>query len=889
MSLPAGTRLGAYQIVSLLGAGGMGEVYRARDAKLQRDVAIKILPSLFARDSERLARFEREARTLAALNHPHIAQAYGLVDLPAEAGSHGLVLEFVDGEDLSERIRLHGRIPLDEALAIAAQVVEALEAAHEQGIIHRDLKPANIKLRVDGQAKVLDFGLAKALAPVDPAGRDVNIENSPTITSPFQLSQLGVVLGTAAYMSPEQAKGKPVDKRADIWAFGCVFYEMLAGRRPFAGEDVTDTLAAIVRADPDWSCLPPETPAGVRTLLRRCLEKDRRERLPDIGAARLELRDALHPVGGGAAPPVPAPRGRGGPLPWLLFAAAVIAALAAIGHDVLMRPATDVRTYKSVILPPAALSGAPALRLQVSPDGRRLAFVAPDEAGRPLLWVRPLDGFAAQALNGTVNAVAPFWSADSRWLAFFADGKLKKIEIATGTITTLCDAIPGPPGSWNRDDVIIFTSTNGLSRVPAAGGKPEALTRLAAGELTHICPFFLPDGHHFLYTAIAAGATRGVFAGSLDSAEVTRLLDDPTNAVYADRRLLFLRDGTLMAQPFDPDTRRLSGAAVPIAEPVLTNFGTGTGAFSVSQNGVLVYQTGNYAGTQLVWYDRAGHALGTLGEPKGYRDVQMSADGRFVSVTVSTAAQSRVWVFDVLRNLGRPFTVDNEVSQAAVWTPDGQSIIYSARRGASFDLFRRSSTGGDSETLLLHDDFTKLPLEVTATANGLTLLYRIPRAAERGELWLLPLTGERTPRALAPGNANQVPAAVSPDGRWLAYAVDEGPHREVYVTSFPDGNGNWPVSSDGGDNPRWRADGKELFFAANDRLLAVDVTTSANQFAAGPVKELFTMRVPASVLGTRATYAPSPDGQKFLVNTYDQRAEVVPITVVVNWANGLPK
>jgi Tol biopolymer transport system component len=572
----------------------------------------------------------------------------------------------------------------------------------------------------------------------------------------------------------------------------------------------------------------------------------------------------------------------------VLFAAAVIAVVAAIGHDVLMRPATDVRIYKSVILPPAALSDAPALRLQVSPDGRRLAFVAPDDAGRTLLWVRPLDGFAAQALNGTVNAVAPFWSADSRWLAFLADGKLKKIEIASGTITTLCDAMQAPPGSWNRDDVIIFTSANGLSRVPAAGGKPEPLTRLAAGERTHISPFFLPDGHHFLYTASAYGARRaGVFAGSLDSAEATRLLDESTNAVYADRRLLFLRDRTLMAQPFDPDARRLSGAAVPIAEAVLTNFATGTGAFSVSQSGVLVYQTGNYAGTQLVWYDRSGHALGTLGEPKGYRDVQMSADGRFVSVTASTAAQSRVWVFDVLRNLGRPFTFGNEVAQAAVWTPDGQSIIYSARRGASFDLFRRSSTGGDSETLLLHDDFDKLPLEVTA--DGRTLLYRIPRAAASGELWLLPLTGERKPRALAPGNADQVPAAVSPDGRWLAYVVNEGPRPEVYVTSFPDGNGKWLVSSDGGDNPRWRADGKELFFAANDRLLAVDVTTSANQFAAGPVKELFTMRVPASALGTRATYAPSPDGQKFLVNTYDQRAEVVPITLVVNWANGLPK
>jgi eukaryotic-like serine/threonine-protein kinase len=475
MRLAAGNVVGSYEIVAAIGAGGMGEVYRARDTRLHRDAAIKILPDAFARDSERLVRFEREARTLATLNHPHVAQVYGVVDLPGEGSGRALVMEFVDGEDLSQRLSRAGAIPLDEALPIALQVTEALEAAHAQGIIHRDLKPANIKVRADADVKVLDFGLAKALAPE--IASSAAIENSPTITSPFQMSQLGVILGTAAYMAPEQAKGKAVDKRADIWAFGCVLYEMLTGRRAFAGEDVTDTLAAIVRADPDWSALPSDTPSAVRTLLRRCLEKDPRERLPDIGAARLELKDTRAAVVSSPQPAAEVSRRK--PLvPWLVAAVATVTAIAAIAYHGAVRPLPDARVYKSIIVPPAPLLAAPVRRLQISPDGRRLAFVAPDATGRTVLWVRPLDDAQAQPLRGTEGAGAPFWSPDSRWIAFQADGRLKKVEASGGTVTTIAQSVEGPSGTWNLDNVILTTGPdNALIPITLIVNWPQMLRR----------------------------------------------------------------------------------------------------------------------------------------------------------------------------------------------------------------------------------------------------------------------------------------------------------------------------------------------------------------------------------------------------------------------------
>ena len=884
MPLTPGSRIGAYEIVAAIGAGGMGEVYRARDMKLRRDVAIKVLPDLFARDPERLARFEREARTLAALNHPHVAQVYGV-----EAGA--LIMEFVEGEDLAQRITRGGAIPLDEALPIAFQIAEALEAAHERGIIHRDLKPANIKVRSDGTVKVLDFGLAKAVE-FDREPSSADMAHSPTITSPFAMSNMGVILGTAAYMAPEQAKGKPLDKRVDIWAFGCVLYEMLAGRRPFDGEDVTDTLAAIVRADPDWAALPANTPATVRTLLRRCLEKDCRERLPDIGAARLELKEA-RTTGVAEAVLVKPPPARSSPLPWIVAAVAVLGAIAAGAYARLARPAADTRVFKSVIVPPSPLSGAPALRLAISPDGRRLAFVAPDATGNTMLWVRPLDSSVAQPLTGTTNARAPFWSPDSRSLAFIADGKLRRIDGSGGPILTICNAPDTPPGTWNRDDVIVFSGFRGpLTRVPASGGTPVAVTELTPeiGERIQIMPFFLPDGRRFLYTAGTGGSRSvGIYVGSLDTTKTVPLLPAGSNAAYANGYLLYLRDTTLMAQRFDPDSLKLSGEIVPVATDVQINTATGTGAFSVSQAGVLVYQTGASSGTRLVWHDRAGQQLGSVGTQTGNRDVQLSPDGRWASVTLTgtSSQQPDIWLFDLARGLSRRLTFGGSGSMDAVWSPDGHRVAYASRSKKVLDLFQRNVSGVGTEELLLEDEVDKYPLGFTP--DGKFLLYFVPTGAATGHVWLLPMSGDRKPRPFNHTKDSEVPAEVSPDGRWIAYVSDENGRREVYVTSFPDATGKWQVSTTGGENPRWRKDGKEMFFNAGDRFVAVDVVTTGAQFDVGGLRPLFNVRVPPPALGTRSTYAVSPDGQRFLFNMWDPAAASSPITVVVNWPEEVKK
>ena len=885
MRLTPGTRLGPYDIVAPVGVGGMGEVYRARDTKLQRDVAIKVLPDLFARDPERLARFEREARTLAAVNHPHIAQVYGVEGA-------ALIMEFVPGDDLAQRIAREGGIPLDEALPIAIQIAEAIAAAHEQGIIHRDLKPANIKVREDGTVKVLDFGLAKALAPADARAGAPSIENSPTITSPFQMSQLGVVLGTAAYMAPEQAKGKPIDKRVDIWGFGCVLFEMLTGRKPFDGEGVTDVLVAIVRDEPHWALLPAETPPPLRTLLRRCLQKDRRERLPDIGAARIELKDLI--AGGPAFQRTPASSGarrRAAILPWALFALSVLAAVAIGVYAFAPRPAAARPVYRSSIVPHTGLSGAPALRMKLSPDGRLLAYVAPDANGRPTVWVRALDSLTERPVPGSAEAASPFWSPDGRWIAFFADGKLKKADLSSGAVISICDGIAAPPGTWNREDVILFTgSASTIARVPAAGGKPVEVTRMAEGQQTHISPHFLPDGRHFIYTVSAASAREpGVFVASLDDAQPVKLLDLPTNTAYANGYLLFMRDTTLMAQPFDVRTRSLSGEAVPIAEGVQMNPATGTGAFSASETGVLVYQTGAFAGTQLTWFDRTGQRIGIMGEPKGYRDVQLSPDGNIASVTITGPnAPGDIWLLDVQRKIPRRFTF-NEVASSAVWTFDGRAIVYAARRSVGIgprDIYRKPVSGTADAQLLLQDDVDKLPVAIAPDGS---VLYRVAGSAAAGELWVLPAAGDRTPRPFETGVRTYSSATVSPNGKWIAYSMLESRRREVFVSAFPARAGKWQVSSDGGDTPVWRRDGKELYFTSNDKLMAVDVTTSGTQFEAGVARPLFPVRVPAPGLGTRSTFAATPDGQRFLVNTWDATTGVTPITLVVNWPDTLKK
>jgi Tol biopolymer transport system component len=705
------------------------------------------------------------------------------------------------------------------------------------------------------------------------------------------MSALGVILGTAAYMAPEQAKGRAVDKRADIWAFGCVLYEMLTGRRAFEGEDVTDTLAAIVRAEPDWSRLPAETPASIRTLLRRALEKNPRERLPDIGAARLDLKEAqaVFPIRLNAGAPSAA---RPVFLPWAIAGAAVLIAVGAAVYALRHRAVPDLRVFKMSIIPPSPLSGAPVLRFTLSPDGRRIAFVAPDSAGNSVVWVRGLDETSAHALSDTANAASPFWSPDSKYIAFFAGNHLRRIDANGGAAQPLCDALSGPPGSWGRQDVILFTGTGTLiQRVAATGGKPvdvtDPLPEPNGG--TQISPVFLPDQRHFLFTATTGGSqSRGVYVASLDSKQVTRVVDASSNAAYAGGYLMFLRATTLMAQRFDPTTLTLSGRETPIALDVQINTATGTGAFSASESGILAYQSGPSSGTAPTWFDRSGAANGTLAAPGGYRDVQLSPDDQWAALTLTDdrGQSPDVWLFDLVRGLRRRFTFEG--GYAAVWSPDGLTIAYASPRGdGSVALVSKQVSGAAAEQPLLRDGKANYPLAFTR--DGKYLLYAVQTRANGGTLYALPLLGDRIPRQLIHNTSPQTPGEVSPDGRWLAYTSLETGRREVFVTSFPDAAGQWQISTNGGDAPRWRADGKELFFISGDRFVATEVVPRADRFDSGALRQLFEIHVPAPQLGTRSTYAPTRDGQRFLFNTWDAKAALSPIVVVVNWPETMAK
>jgi hypothetical protein len=681
MALAKGDCFGAYEVIGLLGVGGMGEVYRARDTRLKRDVALKVLPEGLAHDAERLARFQREAELLASLNHPNIAAILGLEEAD---GIQGLVLEIVEGETLAERI-VRGPIPVAEALPIARQIAEALEAAHEHGVIHRDLKPANIKLRDDATVKVLDFGLAKALHGELAAA---DLSQSPTLS--LAATRMGVILGTAAYMSPEQARGKAVDRRTDLWAFGCVLYEMLSGVQAFRGEDVTEILAAVVMKEPAFDALPADTPQPIRTLLHRCLRKDRRDRLSDAGTARIEIKEALSAPA--AAQPVTIPaharRLTSARVAWSVTGMAILAASFMAFPYVRVGP-ESTPAVRFFVSPPDAWSvavaststGAAQVPLAVAPDGRRIAFVSMSGNGTTQIWVRSLDTLAARPLAGTEGANSPFWSPDGRFLGFFADGKLKKVDIVGGPPITLSDAPDGRGGSWNQEGVILFSPGTGpLQKVSAAGGSPSAATVLGSGEVRHNRPYFLPDGRNFFH--YTTGSNAGIYLASLDSPEHTSL---PLNAdampvIYSQGHLLFLREETLMAQPFDLAARELTGEAFPIAEQIqITGGGSPySGVFSASPNGVLAYRTGTGpAGTELRWFDRAGKPIGVAGDSAAYRDIRLSPDGKQAVVELpDQSGQIDLWVYDVTRRVRTRFTFDPAFDTNPVWSPDGSRIAF---------------------------------------------------------------------------------------------------------------------------------------------------------------------------------------------------------------------
>jgi eukaryotic-like serine/threonine-protein kinase len=888
MAILPGRRLGPYEIMSAIGAGGMGEVYRARDTRLNRDVALKVIPEVFAADGDRMARFEREAKLLASLNHPHIAAIYGLEE---SSSTDALVMELVEGPTLADRIAA-GPIPLDEALPIAKQIAEALEYAHDHGVIHRDLKPANIKVKPDGTVKVLDFGLAKAMLD-EPDAAD--IQNSPTLS--MAATMAGTILGTAAYMSPEQAKGKPADRRADIWAFGVVLFEMLTGNRLYTGENAPETLASVIKEEPPFERLPSDTPPAIRNLLRRCLEKNLKRRLQHVGEARILIEDALS----SAAVAETIAKPRKGYERLMTAVAAIAIVIAAVGWGAFAyfrRAPQNAATMRFFVSPPgtgglaltaSTPSGAFVGPLAVSPDGSRIVIVATGADGKTQLWVRSLDTLTAQVLAGTEGAFQPFWSPDSRYLGFFADGKLKKIEVSGGPPVTLCVAPDPRSGTWNQGGVIVFapTTNSALQKVSAAGGVPTAATVLGQGETAHVRPFFLPDGRHFVYRAYTGPAGGPIYVASLDSVERKLLFNaDSTNVVYSQGYLLFLREATLMAQPFDAQRLTLAGDAFPIAEQILLFATTSqpSGVFSASENGLLAYQTGTgAAGAQLEWVDRTGKQVSVLGDSAA-EDLEVSPDGKRASVNIPTPNAKNIWVYDVARGLRTRFTFDAAGDLTSIWSPDGSRVVFNSRRKGHYDLYQKASSGAGAEEVLLEDNTDKYP--TGWSPDGRFILYRSIGTATGDDIFVLPLSGDRKPFPFLKTQFNENFAKFSPDGRWIAYVSDESGKNEVYVAPFPGPGGKWQISTDVGNYPRWRHDGNEIFYLAPDyKLMAAAVNGKGSSFQVGQVKPLFQTRARTA----RYEYAVSADGQRFLINTITQQTASAPITVVLNWTAGLKK
>jgi len=894
MPLSVGDKLGPYEILAPIGAGGMGEVYRAHDPRMGRDVAIKISAERFS------DRFSREVHAVAALNHPNICHLY-------DVGPDYLVMELVEGPTLAQRIKHGEAVALDEALKIARQIAEALEAAHEKGIVHRDLKPANLMITPAGSVKVLDFGLAKA--PREPANANPSI--SPTLTA--QVTQAGMIMGTAAYMSPEQAAGKPVDKRADIWSFGVVLFEMLAGGRLFDGETISHTLADVLRAPIDFDKLPKETPTPIRGLLRRCLDRNVKTRLRDIGEARITIELALSEASpdesraAGSAPLHP------GTLGWKIGVGVCAAAAVALGVVAFIHlrggpPVAEVTRFQ--IEPPR--NGQFTCCVSISPDGRKIAFTAQESSDdRPRLWIRSLDTVEAKSvfsnLVGGNNAPHPFWSADSRVVAFSGGGKLHKVEASGGLPQTICDTPLGyTGGAWNSNGVIVVDGAAGLMRVSADGGDPLPVTRLdpARQETSHSGPEFLPDGRHFLYLRRSnRDQNNGIFVGSLDAKpeqqETRLLLATNFPAAYAPSsntrvgHVLFLRGNTLMAQPFDATKLVLSGEPARVAESVAIS--NGRAIFSASATGTLVYRAGapNSQNRRLTWFDRQGKALGQLGDPADYfGNIALSPDGSRVASARGPQGATDIWLLDS-RGVSARFTFDGASNGFPVWSPDGSRIAYRSNRGGHYDLYQKPTNGAGDDVLLLKSNEDEYPYDWSD--DGRFLVFASVNAKTNPDLWILPLGGGQ-PYALLRTESFEDNGSFSPDGRWIAYTSSETGRLELYVRQFKAAGsvsskgdlaagGKWQVSKDGAANqqPRWRADGKELFFLARQAVMAVDVS-STPVFRPGNPQPLF--RLPL----TATRWDVTADGKRFLASMpVDAAGDADPITLVLNWQAGLKK
>jgi len=881
MTIAAGTKLGPYEVVGPLGAGGMGEVYRARDTRLGREVAVKVLPAHLSADAGLKARFEREAKSISGLNHPNICVLH---DVGSQDGVDYLVMELVEGETLGERLA-KGPMPLEQVLKIGREIAEALDKAHRCGIIHRDLKPGNIMLTKSG-AKLMDFGLARpAMAGTSLA----TLTGVAAVSSP--VTQQGMIVGTFQYMSPEQVEGKELDGRSDIFSLGAVLYEMVTGKRAFEGRSQLSVASAILEKEPaPISTVKPLTPMNLDHAVRRCLAKDPDERWQTARDLAIELKWAGE-SGSGTAAAVPTATGTSKKKLvglWLAWAMAGAVALGLLAGAAIWR---GKKTAEETMYFSAPFQ---AQDMAVAPNGHTVAVVGQDDSGRKtMLWLYELGARGLKSLAETDGASFPFWSPDGKFLAFFASGKLKRLNLADGDVQTLCDAPSGRGGSWSKDGVILFTPTgqvdDGLYRIAATGGTPEMVSPpdKSRGETSHRWPQFLPDGKHYLYMAFnvswqkSAAQTNAIYVGALDSNEKKFLVATTANAAYAaPGYLLYYRDNTLFAQPFDDKKLELSGEAKLLLRDIQFLGRIARATFSATDTGLLAAQSsGGVSLSKLAWFDRRGTELNAVGKPDAYANVSLSPNGKSAAVDITDVGNGNadVWVVDLERGNSKRLTFDPSVDAMPVWSPDGGRLIFSSSRQHTFDLYWKDSNGAAEEKLIEHGEADRYACDWSR--DGKYLLH-----VQGSDLWVMSMP-EMQSRLLLKAPATIKNGQFSPDGKWVAYASNETGKWEVYVTSFPEAKGKWQVSSGGGDQPRWRADGKELFFLSSDgKMMAARVKGGAN-FDAGTAMTLFQASAREMVATSeQIMYDVSKDGQRFLINTQVKNTEARPMSVVLNWA-----
>jgi len=895
MAITSGENLGPYEILAPLGAGGMGEVYRAKDLRLDRDVAIKVLPDALAADKERILRFEREAKALATLNHPNIAAIYGFEE---HGGKRLLVMELAEGETLSDRLA-RGPLPVDEAIEISRKIAEGLEAAHEKGIVHRDLKPANVKVSTDAGVKVLDFGLAKALLGEGNSAAShspTDVVHSPTITGDY--TRPGVILGTAGYMSPEQARGRSVDKRTDIWAFGCVLFECLSGARLFSGETATDSIGAILHKEPEWALLPPNTPPAVQLLLRRCLAKDRNKRLRDIGDARIELENALADPSssmlrlGGAAIAAAEYSRRGvvwrRTFPWLICAL-LVTALGALWFST--RPAKQAVMRFALTVPESqALAAARWPMMDVSPDGAKIVIVGRNETGRQL-YLRLIHQLDAVPLANTDDAFCPFFSPDGEWIAFAQKGKLRKISVLGGPATTICDAADMRGASWGADGTIVFAPNprSGIWRVPAVGGEPVKLTEAGTGQgaPSHRWPQILPDGKTALFTATAKNddyAAAKIVAISFETLEQKVVVEGGTYARYVPTgHIVFGRSGTLMAVPFDARKLQATGSAIPVLEGVSGVMAMGSLQYAFSQTGTFFYLSGSVLGAEEspIWIDREGKESSISQHKRDYNNIRLSPDATRIAAQIFDSANNDIWILEIERDMFTRLTVDEAPDRNPVWSPDGKWIVFGSDRASSIsNVYRQFADGtGEAERLTTSDN-RQVPLAFSP--DGSSLVFETTHPKTDVDIMYMRFDGDdRKPEVFLATTFTEIQPALSSDGKWIAYVSNESGEFEIYVRPFLRSGAKVKVSAGRAFIPKWSPDGTEIFYRSEGKFMAVSVSLQEDTFRAQNPRLLFEIKGAAY----NGPHDVASDGNRFLFfRTAGEGQEVSQQpTVVVNW------